>query len=115
MYCGEICGVNLLLGLLQEISRRITAGMELHALGTMLGVKEYTIASKLRDYSEINEASYKVLVHWRQEGIDKKRGAPEMEKWLKDALCSEHVGMNSTVAELFNEPDEPDGPDQTLL
>ena len=65
-----------------------------------MGVKDYTIKSKLRDYRGINEASYQVLVQWRQEGIDQQREASEMKRQLRKALCSELVGKNETVAEL---------------
>ena len=41
-----------------------------------------------------------MLVQWRQEGIDQQREGSEMKKQLKDALCSEHVGMNWVVAQL---------------
>ena len=74
----------------------------------MLGVQDYTIKSLLRDYRGINDASYQVLLHWKQKELDKKREWSVLKKQLKDALCSELVGMNSTVAELFNEPDVPD-------
>ena len=86
--------------MLLEVSKRIIAPIDLLTLGVLLGVKEHTIDSKLRDYRGINEASYQVLVHWRQEGIDQQKEASEMKRQLKDALCSKHVGLNQIVAEL---------------
>ena len=78
-----------------EVSKRITSAIDLLTLGALLGVKEYTIDSILRDYTKINEASYQVLVHWK--GLKEQS---EIKRQLKDALCSEHVGMNNVVAEL---------------
>ena len=103
MYCGEICGVQclyLLVELLLGVSEYITENMELLTLGAALGVKEHKIDSILHDHRGINEASYKVLVHWRQEGIENQREGSEMLRQLKDALCSKHVGKNQIVAEL---------------
>ena len=79
--------------LLLEVSKRITEELELYALGAMLGVQDYTIKSLLRDYRGINEASFQVLLHWRQKEIDKKREWPVLKKQLENALRSKHVGM----------------------
>ena len=86
---------KLHLELLLEVSRRITEELELYALGAVLGVKDYTIKSKLRDHAGINEASFQVLVHWK--GLKEQS---EIKTQLKNALCSKHVGMNNVVAEL---------------
>ena len=83
-----------------EVSKRITCRMDLLMLGAELGVQDYTIENILQDYTKYSDASYQVLVQWRQEGIDQQREASEMKRQLKDALCSKHVGLNQIVAQL---------------
>ena len=83
-----------------EVSKRITAAMELISLGTMLGIKEYTIDSVLRDYTNINEAAYQLLLLWKQQCIEKQKEESEMKTDLRNALCSKEVEKNCIVGEL---------------
>ena len=83
-----------------EVSKRITAAMELLCLGTMLGIKEYTIDSILQNHSNINEAAYQLLLLWRQQEVKNQKEESEMKTDLKNALRSEQVGKNFIVSEL---------------
>ena len=74
--------------------------MELHLLGTELGVKEHTKDSILHDYREINEAAYRMLQHWKKERQKQKKEESEMKKELRNALCSKEVEMNQVFGRL---------------
>ena len=86
--------------LLLQVSKFVTGAMELHLLGTELGVKEHTRDSILYDYREINEAAYQMLQHWKKEKQKQKKEESEMKKELRNALCSKQVEKNQVYGRL---------------
>ena len=83
-----------------EVSKRITQEMLLRFLGAELEVRGYIASSNLRDCPNINDAAYRLLCVWRQEGIKQRKTEAEMKEQLRNALRSKSVNMKNVAAEL---------------
>ena len=83
------------------MSKHITNAMELASLGEELGVEYDTVCSISRDcHDNINEAGYRLLCVWRQEGIKQRKSEAEMKETLRNALHSEGVDKKDVAAKL---------------